>query len=362
MKPDVQVVQGQDIQESPWDDYVLQNPHSSYCHLLGWREVIARTYKHNSYYLQAVNSQQTVQGILPLIHIEPIFLANRMSALPFLDLGGILADSEQAEVCLLEKALELSTEKGIKALELRQQAEISAFNPEKHYTEHAVFLNPHYKPQKMRMLRALPATARDLWSEIPSKLRSQIRKPIKSGCQAKVGGLELVDDFYQVFAEHMRDLGSPVHSRDLFVNTLRTFPHRARLCLVYLQKTPIAGSVFFAFKNVVSNPWSSALRRFSPISPNMLLYWTMLEYACDHGYDCFDFGRSTQGEGTFRFKLQWGAKAEPLFWYTLTKDQGNRHLQARASRKYSIAVRLWSKMPVTVSTMLGPHIRKYISL
>jgi hypothetical protein len=54
----------------------------------------------------------------------------------------------------------------------------------------------------------------------------------------------------------------------------------------------------------------------------MLLYWTKLEYACDNGNKTFDFGRSTPGEGTYRFKPQWGAKPQPLHWqYISLNDQ-----------------------------------------
>lgn len=54
----------------------------------------------------------------------------------------------------------------------------------------------------------------------------------------------------------------------------------------------------------------------------MLLYWAMLEYACDQGYRQFDFGRSTPGEGTCRFKEQWGAKSHQLYWYQLSGKKG----------------------------------------
>ena len=47
----------------------------------------------------------------------------------------------------------------------------------------------------------------------------------------------------------------------------------------------------------------------------MLLYWTFLAFAADNGYGQFDFGRSTPGEGTYRFKSQWGAEPHQLYWY-----------------------------------------------
>ena len=58
-----------------------------------------------------------------------------------------------------------------------------------------------------------------------------ILKPIKEGCTADVGNIDLLDDFYNVFSSNMRDLGSPVHPKKLFKNILSEFPEEARICL-----------------------------------------------------------------------------------------------------------------------------------
>ena len=68
------------------------------------------------------------------------------------------------------------------------------------------------------------------------------------------------------------------------------------------------------FRGTLYNPWASSLRQYSKYSPNMLLYWKMLEFACDNGFNYFDFGRSSLDEGTYKFKKQWGASPVPLPW------------------------------------------------
>jgi hypothetical protein len=95
----------------------------------------------------------------------------------------------------------------------------------------------------------------------------------------------------------------------------------------------------------------------------MLLYWTMLEYACQMGYHHFDFGRSTPGEGTFKFKEQWGAKPEPLHWHfiSLTEKLPNPG-DLRKGLPMVLAERAWMRLPVGLTRVIGPNIRKYISL
>ena len=82
---------------------------------------------------------------------------------------------------------------------------------------------------------------------------------------------------------------------------------------MYQGKTPVAAGFLAGFKERLEIPWASSVKAFNKWSPNMLLYWTCLEFACAQGYRTFDFGRSTVGEGTYRFKEQWGAKPHPLY-------------------------------------------------
>jgi hypothetical protein len=94
----------------------------------------------------------------------------------------------------------------------------------------------------------------------------------------------------------------------------------------------------------------------------MLLYWTLLEYACDNGFRYFDFGRSTPNEGTYKFKEQWGAKPEPLNWFYISLEGTNAENPISEDSKFQLASEIWKKMPVPVTRVIGPKIRKYIGL
>jgi lipid II:glycine glycyltransferase (peptidoglycan interpeptide bridge formation enzyme) len=174
-----------------------------------------------------------------------------------------------------------------------------------------------------------------------SKLRSQINKPVKEGLKTKIGGLELLDDFYTVFSINMRDMGSPVHSKMLIENVLKEFPGKARIAVVYNVSQPVASCV---------------------MSPNMLLYWSMLEYACDNGFNCFDFGRSSPEEGSYKFKQQWGAKPAQLYWHGISFNKLWKTEGKSEKSKFGKAIQCWKKLPVSATKIIGPMIRKYIGL
>jgi hypothetical protein len=160
----------------------------------------------------------------------------------------------------------------------------------------------------------------------------------------------------------MRDLGSPVHSVKLMRHSLIAFPEHARIIVVYRSTEPVAAALVIGFGNVLRNPWASSLRKYASLGPNMVLYLRMLEYACDHGYEVFDFGRSSAGEGTYRFKEQWGAFPAPLYWHFFSLDGRTPATEDAGKAKFEAATRCWQRLPVVVTRIIGPHIRKHISL
>jgi serine/alanine adding enzyme len=353
-----------------WNEYVALHSHGVFSHHLGWKNIIEKTYGHKTYYLMAVRAKEgkrSVEGVLPLAHLKHPLFGNSLISMPFLDHGGILADDAEVERSLLEEAVRLAGSLGTKSIELRHLDPISVVKA--NGMNRAIPMSGvgiagwsiRVRSHKVRMLLPLPPSSELLMKSFKSKLRSQIQKPLKEGMISKIGGNELADDFYKVFCKNMRDLGSPVHSKELMVNILRELPNDAKIAMVYRREIPLACGLMIAFKDTMSNPWASSLREYRELGPNMLLYWTMLQYASDHGFKLFDLGRSSEGEGTYNFKEQWGARPVPLHWHyasnghTSTSDEIDKE-------KFGRAVWLWQKMPTSATKIFGPMIRKYIPL
>jgi hypothetical protein len=159
----------------------------------------------------------------------------------------------------------------------------------------------------------------------------------------------------------MHDLGSPVHSKRWLQSVLQNYKERAQLGIVEIEDKIIGMGIILATDKAVSIPWASTLREFNNLGPNMLLYWNFLKYSADHGYKTFDFGRSTAGEGTFKFKQQWGAQPEPLTWYTYAETHKTASPKPPANNR-NLAANIWRKMPLPVVNFIGPSLRRYISL
>jgi lipid II:glycine glycyltransferase (peptidoglycan interpeptide bridge formation enzyme) len=180
-------------------------------------------------------------------------------------------------------------------------------------------------------------------------VRNQVRKAERCGCRCTVGGRELLDDFYAVFSENMRDLGSPTHGIELFRCLLAQDEPPVRCLVVFCQGVPAAGALVLHHGETLANPWASSLRRFRPRCPNMLLYWSMLHLAVVKQCCRFDFGRSSPGSATHRFKKQWGAVPRHLCWQVFSRTTP---LWRPADE--SLVDEQWRLMDLAASRRCGP--------
>ena len=193
-------------------------------------------------------------------------------------------------------------------------------------------------------------------------MRNQIRKSEKSGLVTAREDHAGLDAFYEIFAENMRDLGSPVHSRRLFETILQSFGDRARIYLTRdANGRPVAGGVAIRAGETVTVPWASSLRSARSACPNHSLYWRVLQDAVAESRRIFDFGRSTEGTGTYRFKKQWQAEPVALSWSALDGRGRLQEAKTLDPRRNQRLAQTWSHMPLPMANVLGPWVRKHLS-
>lgn len=331
--------------ETAWDEYVLKHPDGLAYHQSAWKKAVKDAYGFDACSLLAEENGK-ILGILPLIDFKAPLMGRSLVSLPYCDVGGCLAEDEETTAALLKQAKNMGQQKNAGKVEIRQKASVK---------ESSVV-------SKVRMVLELPDSSEELLAGFKSKLRSQVKKPGRDGLTAQLGGGELVSEFYQAFCENMRDLGSPVHSYKWIESIVKNYAENVRVGLVFTpEKELAAAGIILMNGDTVSIPWASSLRRYNRQNPNLLLYWTFLSFAADRGYRYFDFGRSTPGEGTYKFKEQWGAKAIPLEWFDLLHDSAGTSATSHKKMR-TLVERVWRKMPLSFSMIVGPLVRRYISL
>lgn len=334
-----------DASPAEWNAYIGRNPVASVYHRAEWRELISTVFGHNGYYFCARNSQQEIVGVLPLIHMNSRLFGNFMVSLPYFNYGGPVADHPLIEQQLVDAANSQAAALGAAHVEYRDDIPRDAMPA---------------RTGKVSMLLPLPASSETLLAGFSTKLRSQIRRAQRENPGTHFGGAELLDEFYAVFSRNMRDLGTPVYSKRFFLEILQRFPDQCTVVVVRLAGKPVAAGFLIGHRDVLEIPWASSLREVNHLAMNINLYWEILSFAIKRDYRLFDFGRSSRDAGTFRFKQQWGAQPHQLYWHYWLANQSPLPAINPANPKYALMIRLWKRLPVAVSRVLGPPIVRNI--
>ena len=336
-----------DVSDYPaWDHFVSEHPDASVYHFSVWRHVLEQAFGKSWYVVGAFDEARVVAGI-PIVHMQSPLFGNSLVSMPYFNYGGILTRDDECLRPVLEECIRLAKQLHAQHVELRHLKN--------------VFPQLPVKTEKVSMWLTLPGDAEALMKSFKPKLRSQVRKGNKNGLGVRDGGIELLDDFYEVFSKNMRALGTPVYGKSFFQLILEAFPKTARLVVVASPEgLPIAGGFLLGYGDRLEIPWASSLREYNYLQSNMFLYWNCLKYACEQGYRIFDFGRSTVGQPTYKFKEQWGAQPVEHYWHYWL-DEGRALPQLNPQNpKFKLAIATWQRLPLSLTRLLGPTIAKHL--
>lgn len=327
-----------------WRRVVEESAEASLAHAPEWLPVIQRAYGHDPFYLSAEDDQGGC-AVLPAFVVRRPFFGSVVTSMPFLDSGGPCGSPGLSRI-LIEHLIAEARGIGARSIELRCSKRIDiGIRPAEH---------------KVNMTLPIPADVDRLWGQLNKDVRYQIRKAERSGLTVESGGAEKLTAFYDTFAVRMRDLGSPVHAPGFLAAVVEQFGSRARVLLVRKDGVTIGGLIALAFKDRLCVPWASCLKKHFSLCPNMLLYWEALRAACAEGFRRFDFGRSSRDSGPYRFKCQWGAQEEPLFWYTIPIAASAAQSTSDHHGGAAFLSRTWQHLPLSVTRQVGPRLRGYL--
>ena len=331
-------VEGFAASPGEWNGFIAGTRGATHCHRHEWLGVVAGCFGHETIALAARDGSGCLVGVLPLVRVRTLLFGHYLVSMPFLNDGGPIG-TDEGVAALAAEAIRLANQGNVKLLELRARETLP--------------LQLRISRRKITVLLDLDPEPEKVFAGLPSKLRSQVRRPGRAGVEIRFGK-DQIEPFYDVFARHMRDLGTPVLPRRFFQQMSAHHGDQAWFAAAWLGDRPVAGGAGMRFGSEFEITWASSLREFNQIAPNMGLYWAFVERACREGVTVFNFGRCSPDSGTHRFKRQWGGRDVPLHWYqygpaalTPSPDQGGL---------IGLGPRLWRHLPLPLATALGPGI------
>jgi FemAB-related protein (PEP-CTERM system-associated) len=350
--------------QAEWNAFVEAQPGAQLGHAAEWAGVLSRAYGVEVLAFAARDGAGAIHGILPLARFRGLMGRRELISLPYLDAAGILASHPEAERALLGAAFAEARAWGAAAVELRTLAPgADAGATEAAAPDAGGQGGEAAAPHRVDLRLELEADEEAQWSAVRAKVRNQTRKATREGLVlGEATGLDALDAFYDPFCRNMRDLGSPVHGRALFAEILHGFGPAAHVITCHGGAESVGGLFAIRFAGTVNVPWASTLRSERKRCPNNLIYWEALRWAVAQGAKTFDFGRSPVGEGTWRFKKGWGAEEVPLDWRRF--DGQGRSVALRAAGddpKLQRLSEMWTRLPVGLTRVVGPPVRRRLS-
>lgn len=333
-------------QVSPaWDQFLDNTPGASFYQLAGWQTINKDYFGHQTFMLSAKQDGILV-GVFPLVFINSKLFGKIISSMPFVNFGGPCANHPDIEQALLDKATELAQELDCDYMEIRAKRLIDESLPT--------------STQKVSMTINLDPDPDTLWNNYASKHRTNIRRVYKNSLTVKSGGIELLDTFYSLLCHSWRDLGTPIYAKKYFQKIFEQFDDNVRIFVCYQGQQPIASAFNGLYKGTVEGMWAAALSEARKLQPNYVLYWEMIKHACENGFQNFHLGRSSVDSGSEQFKKKWKAEQTQLYWqYYLNNNKEMPQLNVN-NPKYKLAINLWRKLPINITTLIGPPLARNI--
>jgi FemAB-related protein (PEP-CTERM system-associated) len=195
---------------------------------------------------------------------------------------------------------------------------------------------------------------------IPRKQRAEVRRALAFDLQVETGtGSADRAAHYSVYAESVRNLGTPVFPRALFESVLDELGDAADILTVRHEGRAIASVLSLYWGGTVMPYWGGGTRDARSWRANDLMYYALMLHARkEKGCSRFDFGRSKAGTGPAAFKHNWGFEAVPLAYAKKSLDGSPVRDINPMSPKYRLQVALWQKLPLGLANRIGPMIAR----
>lgn len=308
---------------------------------MAWKDSIEQTFRYQPFYLLASDGDR-IRGVLPLFLVRNLLMGKALISSPFAVYGGILADSMEARRALYERAGALGHQLQAQFLELR-----NAF-PEQ-------CVGPSNVTRYVSFSQGVGPNEEEILNSLPKKARNMVRKSLKYPYVTRRRCSDPTA-FEALYAKNMRRLGTPSFPSRHFTNLLANFGKAVDICEVVLDGKVVAASMNFYFRDQMHTYYAASDSEHNEKAPNNFMYFDHLRWAGQNHYSSFDFGRCKRGTGVFEFKRHWGSVMRELPYETVLIKRKELPNFSPANAKFQPAIKLWQKLPLPLTRVLGPHL------
>lgn len=302
-----------------WLSFLQQRTEANIFHHPVWMQLLQDCYGFRPFVFAACDSGGLIHAGLPVMEVNRPLQRRRWISLPFSDHSMPLASEPEAVTRLFYLVQSLSEKPKSPSIEIRWNisGQVVQQTPAK-YVLHMLHMEPGL--EKVNSL-------------IHHSHQRNVRIAQEQGVQIR-HGTEPRDlkAFYALHLETRRRQGVPIQPEKYFylLNDILLKQGFGFISLAYRGSQCLAGAIFLNFNHTLTYKYGASTQPGLPFRPNHLIFWEAIQWGCENGYLCLDFGRSDcSNDGLRLFKSRWGAEEIPLSYLRLppeTRPSGQEDL------------------------------------
>lgn len=277
-----------ELDEEAWSRFVLESKQGNIFQTPEMYRVYLGTEGYEPVFTAILDkNKKIVATLLGVLKKEKGSFARRFSNRVLVSGGPIVSDSA-ARVALYEMILH-AHKKYVRKKAIFSEIRNLSKSPElQPYFE---TLGYRYIPHSKTSLD-LTQGIEQLWENLSSKRRQQIRKAGKKGLTICDVSMDDIDDLYILFEETYNRISFPVPSKSLFESILSILQCKnlAKLVGVRQEEKLVSILVNLIYKDVIYAWYCAGSMQYARFHCNEFMFWNAFEWGVKNGYKLFDFG------------------------------------------------------------------------
>jgi len=336
----------EDFEKIDVKDYLRRTVESHIFHSIEWMKTVKETLGL-SYKIAMLKDNEKVIASIPFLTYRNFIKGP--SALPLHPSGyydTIVSDNDRFKNVILNKFFEYCLNHKL----YTQVPEINAISGYKNFFGYSIY--------RMKIERTSPAEEQIINRANIKRSKEMTKNSDKCDLLCYTGGLELLDKFYFLYLQNMKELGTPPFPKSYFRKIIENFPQKAKIILVEKQRQICSSSLIInvskkeLYTYVICTP-----RLYKSGRSSHLIYIQAAKEAQNLGCSLINYGRSIDGSGPAFFKSRYGLEIIPLLIYSPYKNWVVTNPKKTILRH---AVTIWKKLPIPLTRVGGVLFAKHV--
>lgn len=330
-----------------WLSYLDSDARANICHHPAWGSIFRETFGFDSF-LILHRTGGRIDGGLPLVSIDQRITGRALISMPFINYGGILGQNHDTINDIVTVCRDIVKSGSYGFVELR------------HLKSGHENLTDKSEQKRITFQLDINRPIDDIFGGFKKQMRTRIRKSEKQGLTF-YQGQERIEDFYNLFAQGQKELGTPVLPKRYFISVFKHLANHALMMIAYKNDVPVGGKLIIKFKDRVIMTRGCYPKRHKNLLANYYLTWILIQQLALGPYRILDFGRSAPGSGGHLYKSNWGPEEIPIYTDYIVGDPDSIPDLKPESSRYRYASTVWRKLPLSLTKLVGPKLSRYFT-